>query len=40
MGGCITGLGIPPTQIGNVYGVMKAYSTRGKFCINFSWVIK
>jgi len=28
MGGCISGLGIPPTQIGNVYGVMKAFSTR------------
>jgi len=28
MGGCITGLGIPPTTIENVYGVMKAFSTR------------
>jgi len=28
MGGCITGLGIPPTKIEKVYGVMKAFSTR------------
>jgi adenylosuccinate synthase len=25
MGGCITGLGIPPTKIEKVYGVMKCF---------------
>lgn len=28
IGGVLTGLGIPPTAIGNVIGVMKAYTTR------------
>ena len=28
VGGVITGLGIPPKTIGEVYGVVKAYSTR------------
>ncbi|SNX85140.1 probable ADE12 - adenylosuccinate synthetase [Melanopsichium pennsylvanicum] len=28
IGGVLTGLGIPPTAIGNVLGVMKAYTTR------------
>lgn len=28
IGGACTGLGIPPTVIGDVYGVVKAYSTR------------
>lgn len=28
VGGACTGLGIPPTRIGNIYGVVKAYTTR------------
>ena len=28
MGGVCTGLGIPPSVIGDVYGVVKAYLTR------------
>jgi len=28
VGGVCTGLGIPPAFIGNIYGVVKAYSTR------------
>lgn len=28
MGGVCTGLGIPPREVAEVYGVMKAYSTR------------
>lgn len=28
VGGVCTGLGIPPQNIGDVYGVVKAYSTR------------
>ena len=28
VGGVCTGLGIPPSKIGNVYGVVKAYTTR------------
>lgn len=28
VGAVCTGLGIPPTAIGNVYGVTKAYTTR------------
>lgn len=28
IGGACTGLGIPPTVIGDIYGVVKAYSTR------------
>ena len=28
MGGVCTGLGIPPQNIGEVYGVVKAYTTR------------
>jgi len=32
-GGVCTGLGIPPNKVGNVYGVVKAYTTRvGKGC--------
>lgn len=28
IGGCITGLGIPPTKIGDIIGIVKAYTTR------------
>lgn len=28
VGGVCTGLGIPPQNIGDVYGVVKAYTTR------------
>ena len=28
MGGVCTGLGIPPSLIGEIYGVVKAYTTR------------
>ena len=28
IGGVLTGLGIPPARIGDVYGVVKAYTTR------------
>lgn len=28
IGGCITGLGIPPTRIGRIIGIVKAYTTR------------
>lgn len=28
IGGCITGLGVPPQAIRNVYGIVKAYTTR------------
>lgn len=28
MGGVCTGLGIPPQNVGEVYGVVKAYTTR------------
>lgn len=33
IGGVCTGLGIPPKSIGEVYGVVKAYTTRiGRGC--------
>lgn len=28
MGGACTGLGLPPKHIGDIYGVVKAYTTR------------
>lgn len=28
MGGVCTGLGVPPQNVGDVYGVVKAYTTR------------
>lgn len=28
MGGVCTGLGVPPSYVGRVYGVVKAYTTR------------
>ena len=41
VGGVCTGLGIPPRNIGDVYGVVKAYTTRigsGSFPTEFDEV--